>query len=378
MLGIMKWSTNIIYKSVDWKCFLFSQWEESCIETFHAKHRSKRPLPSCLLLQVPLLPRGPQPPITQHGQLTWDKTSQNPGKVRKEWMNQKPSLPASPGLKPKFSVAPRMCWSYVLFLALRFHICVSLRMSCFLSYSTSPLLWKRSQAESTCVDLYRLSTTFLDHPPYVCKWQPTPGFLPGKSHGQRSLVGYSHVVAKSWTRLSDFTFHFWSLGLGSDPAQNQTHRLQVDPSLSCSSASQLRLQRREREGRGSLHRFLVGTSPRVCKHLEKSLSPSTLSNLFPFYYEIRQLQAGTCHRHLPSASLRTDPRAAAAVDFQHPWKELRAEQEWGWGMGRRWAGRTGLQRVRHFQELTWWAQFVYFPIFRKALISFIATTSSCE
>ena len=23
------------------------------------------------------------------------------------------------------------------------------------------------------------------------KWQPTPGFLPGKSHGQRSLVAYS-------------------------------------------------------------------------------------------------------------------------------------------------------------------------------------------
>ena len=23
------------------------------------------------------------------------------------------------------------------------------------------------------------------------KWQPTPGFLPEKSHGQRSLVGYS-------------------------------------------------------------------------------------------------------------------------------------------------------------------------------------------
>ena len=25
----------------------------------------------------------------------------------------------------------------------------------------------------------------------VNKWQPTPVFLPGKSHGQRSLVGYS-------------------------------------------------------------------------------------------------------------------------------------------------------------------------------------------
>ena len=27
--------------------------------------------------------------------------------------------------------------------------------------------------------------------PMERKWQPTPIFLPGKSHGQRSLVGYS-------------------------------------------------------------------------------------------------------------------------------------------------------------------------------------------
>ena len=33
------------------------------------------------------------------------------------------------------------------------------------------------------------------------KWQPAPVFLPGESHGQRSLVGYSRGVAKSWTRL---------------------------------------------------------------------------------------------------------------------------------------------------------------------------------
>ena len=38
------------------------------------------------------------------------------------------------------------------------------------------------------------------------KWQPTPIFLPGESHGWRSLVGYSPQVAKSRTRLSDFTF----------------------------------------------------------------------------------------------------------------------------------------------------------------------------
>ena len=27
--------------------------------------------------------------------------------------------------------------------------------------------------------------------PWRKKWQPTPVFLPGKSHGQRSLVGFS-------------------------------------------------------------------------------------------------------------------------------------------------------------------------------------------
>ena len=30
----------------------------------------------------------------------------------------------------------------------------------------------------------------------IRKWQPTPAFLPGKSHGQRSLVNYSSCVRK--------------------------------------------------------------------------------------------------------------------------------------------------------------------------------------
>ena len=37
---------------------------------------------------------------------------------------------------------------------------------------------------------------------------PTPVLLPGKSHGQRSLVGCSPRVSKSGTRLSNFTFTF--------------------------------------------------------------------------------------------------------------------------------------------------------------------------
>ena len=52
--------------------------------------------------------------------------------------------------------------------------------------------------------------------PWRRKWQPTPVFLPGESHGQRSLVGYTvHGVTKSRTRLSDFTFTF--LGQSSVP-----------------------------------------------------------------------------------------------------------------------------------------------------------------
>ena len=35
------------------------------------------------------------------------------------------------------------------------------------------------------------------------EWQPTPVFLPGKSQGQRSLVGYSPWGCKSWTGLNN-------------------------------------------------------------------------------------------------------------------------------------------------------------------------------
>ena len=46
--------------------------------------------------------------------------------------------------------------------------------------------------------------------PWRRKWQPTPVLLPGKSHGQRSLVSPTvHGVAKSRTRLNDFTFIFF-------------------------------------------------------------------------------------------------------------------------------------------------------------------------
>ena len=45
------------------------------------------------------------------------------------------------------------------------------------------------------------------------QWHPSPGLLPGKPHGGRSLVAAVHGVAKSRMRLSDFTltFHFHAL-----------------------------------------------------------------------------------------------------------------------------------------------------------------------
>ena len=40
--------------------------------------------------------------------------------------------------------------------------------------------------------------------PWTRKWQPTSVFLPGESHGQKSLTGYSPMgLRKCWTKLSD-------------------------------------------------------------------------------------------------------------------------------------------------------------------------------
>ena len=43
--------------------------------------------------------------------------------------------------------------------------------------------------------------------PWRRKWQPTPVFLPGKSHGPRSLVGYSPWGHKESDMTEQFHFH---------------------------------------------------------------------------------------------------------------------------------------------------------------------------
>ena len=44
--------------------------------------------------------------------------------------------------------------------------------------------------------------------PWRRKWQPSPVFLPGESHGQRSLVGYSPQGHKESDMTERLHFHF--------------------------------------------------------------------------------------------------------------------------------------------------------------------------
>ena len=47
------------------------------------------------------------------------------------------------------------------------------------------------------------------------KWQPTPVFLPGESHGERNLVGYSpwglQRVDYDWSHLACVFIPVWQL-----------------------------------------------------------------------------------------------------------------------------------------------------------------------
>ena len=44
--------------------------------------------------------------------------------------------------------------------------------------------------------------------PWRGKWQPTPVFLPGESHGRRGLVGYSPQGCKKSDTTERLHFHF--------------------------------------------------------------------------------------------------------------------------------------------------------------------------
>ena len=54
-----------------------------------------------------------------------------------------------------------------------------------------------------------LENLYLRHAIRRRQWHPTPVLLPGKSYGRRAWQAAVHGVAKSRTRLSNFTFMQW-------------------------------------------------------------------------------------------------------------------------------------------------------------------------
>ena len=57
-----------------------------------------------------------------------------------------------------------------------------------------------AQQERICLQCWRCGVQSLGREdPLEEKWQPTPVFLPGKSHGSRSLAGYNRVEKESDT-----------------------------------------------------------------------------------------------------------------------------------------------------------------------------------
>ena len=63
------------------------------------------------------------------------------------------------------------------------------------------LPWGLSGKESVCQCRRCGLDPWAGKIPWEKKLQPTPVFLPGKSHGQRSLVGYSLRVAQKRSDL---------------------------------------------------------------------------------------------------------------------------------------------------------------------------------
>ena len=68
-----------------------------------------------------------------------------------------------------------------------------------------------SGKESTCQCRRCRVHPWVGKIPWRRKWQPTPAFLPGESHGQRSLAGYSPWVAKSQTLQLSMHAYTWKL-----------------------------------------------------------------------------------------------------------------------------------------------------------------------
>ena len=92
------------------------------------------------------------------------------------------------------------------------------KLHCVISQVPSTTIWmeiRNAKKGEKCIVRIQMKTTTIRQELKTWhryegrrRWHPTPVLLPGKSHARRSLVAAVHGVARSRTRLSDFTFTF--------------------------------------------------------------------------------------------------------------------------------------------------------------------------
>ena len=82
-----------------------------------------------------------------------------------------------------------------------------------------------SVGKASACSMGDVGSTWVRKIPWRREWQPTPGFLPGESHGQRSLAGYTSWCHKSQTQLS--AIFLLSLRTGQDRTRTKGWRRKV-------------------------------------------------------------------------------------------------------------------------------------------------------
>ena len=85
-----------------------------------------------------------------------------------------------------------LCWT----IPRGFHFCSTQRTELEATFTSNGLPWWLIGKESTCQCRRCRFDPWFGKIPWRRKWQLTPVFLPGKSHGQMSLAGYSPCSRK--------------------------------------------------------------------------------------------------------------------------------------------------------------------------------------
>ena len=113
---------------------------------------------------------------------------------------------------------PYSIFQYWLLIYSGWYLCLSINMEKAMAAHSSTLAWKIPWTEEPRrLQSMRSLRVGHDWATSLClftfmhwrrKWQPTPMFLPGESHGQRSLVGYSPWGHKESDTTEQLHFHF--------------------------------------------------------------------------------------------------------------------------------------------------------------------------